>query len=107
MTCQRAQGFLARGKVQVAREQDATKEKLGPKEALKLARGVSRIVAAKGKKLVTLDLKKDRPTDEELLSVLLGPSGNLRAPTLKAGSTLLIGFEEGAYSEVLGAGSVR
>jgi arsenate reductase-like glutaredoxin family protein len=103
MTCQRAQGFLARGKVQVAREQDATKEKLGPKEALKLARTASRIVAAEGKKVVTLNLRKDKPTDKELLGVLLGPSGNLRAPTLRVGSTLLIGFEEGSYSEVLGA----
>jgi hypothetical protein len=33
---------------------------------------------------------------------MIGPSGNLRAPTIRKGKKLLIGFEPGAYEEVLG-----
>jgi arsenate reductase-like glutaredoxin family protein len=81
---------------------DARKERLGPDAALKLTQDVSEIIAAKGKKVVRFHLAKDKPSRADLLAVLLGPSGNLRAPTLRKGKKLLVGFDAGAYSEVLG-----
>jgi hypothetical protein len=36
-----------------------------------------------------------------LLGLLLGPSGNLRAPTLRKGRTLLVGFDEPTYKALL------
>lgn len=63
---------------------------------------VDRLYASKGKKVVHVDLKKEKPGKETLLKLLLGPSGNLRAPTLRVGRTLLVGFDEATYSEVLG-----
>jgi len=80
---------------------DARKERLGPAEALKLTQDVSEIIAAKGKKVIRFVLAKDKPSREDLLAVLLGPSGNLRAPTLRKGKKLLVGFDAGAYDEVL------
>lgn len=56
---------------------------------------------AKGKKVVTFDMKRERPDDETLLAHLLGPTGNLRAPTLRRGATLLVGFNDEAYRLVL------
>jgi hypothetical protein len=52
---------------------------------------------------VTLDLKKDKPSDETLTSVLIGPSGNLRAPTFRVGKTLVVGFHEETYRSVFGS----
>lgn len=37
----------------------------------------------------------------DVLAVALGPTGNLRAPTFRKGKTLVVGFEESAYREVL------
>jgi hypothetical protein len=82
--------------------QDAGKEKQGPKEALALARSAAKVVVAKGKKVVAFDMKKSPPDDATLLSHLLGPSGNLKAPTLRVGDTLLVGYGEEAYRLVLG-----
>lgn len=82
-------------------ETSATKERKGAKEALELARSVSQIVVARGKKVVTFDMQADPPDDETLLAHLLGPTGNLRAPTIRKGKTLLVGFSEEAYKEVL------
>lgn len=48
------------------------------------------------------DLVRDRPDDETLLTRLLGPTGNLRAPTVRVGATLIVGFNEEAYRGVLG-----
>lgn len=81
---------------------DATKERKGPKEALALARQADKVIVARGKKVVTFDMKKEKPDDETLLAHLLGPSGNLRAPTLRKGKTLLVGFSEETYREELG-----
>ena len=69
--------------------------------ALAVARDVDEIYVAKGKKVVQVDLKTSRPGRAELLALLLGPTGGLRAPTLRVGRTLLVGFSEEAYAKVL------
>jgi arsenate reductase-like glutaredoxin family protein len=81
---------------------DARKERFGPDDALKLSQEVSEVIAARGKKIVRYHLDKDQPSREELLAVMIGPSGNLRAPTLRRGKKLLIGFDPTVYREVLG-----
>jgi hypothetical protein len=86
----------------VAETVDANKTRIGGDEALALLAGVTTVVAAKGKKVEVFDLKTDRPPDDELLARLLGPTGNLRAPTARVGQTLVVGFSEEAYRRVLG-----
>ena len=81
---------------------NAKQAKLGEKDALELVEQVSEIYAAKGKKLVHLKLKKDQPSRETLKKLMLGPTGNLRAPTLRKGKTLLVGFDEETYEKLLG-----
>ncbi len=88
--------------MQVQQQTDAGKERRGPDAALELARSVDRVVVGKGKKVVMFDMKADPPDDETLLAHLLGPTGNLRAPTLRQGRTLLVGFNPEAYEQVLG-----
>jgi arsenate reductase-like glutaredoxin family protein len=80
----------------------AKKTRIGPDDALKLLDGVKKLVAARGKKVEVFDLVKDRPDDEVLLARLVGPTGNLRAPTVRVGTTLVVGFNEEAYRDVLG-----
>ena len=60
------------------------------------------VYATKGKKVIHLDLRRDKPDRATLEGVLIGPSGNLRAPTLRRGRTLLVGFDEATYARVLG-----
>lgn len=79
----------------------SAREKLGAADALRLARDSSRVILAKGKKVVAFDMKKDAPSDEDLLSHMLGPTGNLRAPTIRRGKTLLVGFNEDAYTDLI------
>jgi arsenate reductase-like glutaredoxin family protein len=62
---------------------------------------VDEVYAAKGKQVVHLDLRRGKPPKAELLGLLLGPTGNLRAPTLRKGRTLLVGFDEATYRRVL------
>jgi hypothetical protein len=77
---------------------------MGRAEALKLLAGMKRLVAARGKKIAEFDLTEARPDDDTLLAHLLGPTGNLRAPSAKVGDTLLVGFNEDMYQRFLKSG---
>jgi len=63
---------------------------------------VDEVYVAKGKKIVHLDLKREKPARAQLLGLLLGPTGNLRAPTLRKGRKLIVGFDEDTYKKLLG-----
>jgi hypothetical protein len=81
---------------------DAGKHRRGREEALRLARSAERVVVGRGSKVLVFDMKADPPDDDTLASYLLGPTGNLKAPTLRLGTTLLVGFSEAAYRQELG-----
>ena len=102
MSCKKAQGFLESNDWTVGDVSDAAKERHGRAGALALARQVERILVAKGKKIVSFDMRREPPDDDTLLAHMLGPTGNLRAPTLKKGKTLLVGFSEESYRQFLG-----
>lgn len=99
MTCTKAQEFLDQKKVTADTVVDARKNQMGATEALKLARSVDAVVSTKGGKIVQLEPKK--ASDEDLLAALLGPTGNLRAPAVRTGNKLLVGFDEKIYKEAL------
>ena len=80
---------------------DAKKQVVGADRVLEVLEGITTLHVVKGKRIVTVSLTGSRPSDDELQALLLGPSGNLRAPTLKAGASLVVGFEPGVYREVL------
>ena len=74
--------------------------KLGEDRAQAMLSEASKLIVAKGKKL--REWEGDALREPEALAAMLGPTGNLRAPTLRVGTTLLVGFNEDAYSAVFG-----
>ena len=72
--------------------QSATKEPVIGEAALTVLEGIEHLHVAKGTKILHFDLSRDRPADAELLGMLLGRSGKLRAPTIRTGATLLVGY---------------
>lgn len=44
----------------------------------------------------------DPPSDDDLLAVILGRSGTLRAPTLITGKNMAVGFNADLLREALG-----
>jgi arsenate reductase-like glutaredoxin family protein len=102
MGCKKAQGFLEQAHVAVGETVDATKTRMGKSDAVALARSkASQVVTGRGAILTTIDLKRDAPDDETLAGYLLGPTGNLKAPTILIGKTMIVGFNEAAYQQYL------
>ena len=99
MSCTRSQEFLANNDATIDETTIANKIRFDAEGALKIAREAGRVWVAKGKKITKLDVAK--ATEEELLKVLLGPSGKLRAPVIRSGDLLLVGFNADLYAEAL------
>ena len=67
-----------------------------------MAHEAHRLVAAKGKKVTTIDLQTAPPADDVLAGLMLGPTGNLRAPIMRVGQTILVGYNDQAFTDIFG-----
>lgn len=73
--------------------------KLGRDDAAELANKATKLIVAKGKKVSTYATKGG--ASDEAIDAMLGPTGNLRAPTFVCGKTVVVGFNEDEYQSVL------
>ena len=64
-----------------------------------MAKQASLVVVAKGKKLS--EFKPGGKAPKEVVDAMLGPTGNLRAPTLRKGKRVLVGFNEELFEKYL------
>ncbi|MEE4273854.1 MAG: hypothetical protein V2I67_19410 [Thermoanaerobaculales bacterium] len=82
-------------------EQIPASRKLGEDTARELIAAAGAIHIAKGKKL---DAYTARDAADDYVAKMLGSTGNLRAPTIVIGRTVVVGFNEDLYREVFGVG---
>jgi arsenate reductase-like glutaredoxin family protein len=101
-SCKRADAFLEGRAVTVRETVDAKKQRFGEADLDELLEGANKVITARGKKELVFDLKKGEYDRAELVKNVLGPSGNLRAPSLRMGKTWLVGFGEETYEKQLG-----
>ena len=79
--------------------------KLQAGDAAALLGAAERLIAMKGRKVQRFDLRAlPAAAREEAVAAMLGPTGNLRAPTIRSGATLLVGYNEEVFTEVFGGG---
>lgn len=77
--------------------EDAKKKRYDAEAVRAVLEGVEVIVSMKGKSVTRLDLTRDAPTEAQIHAAILGPFGTLRAPALRKGKTLIVGFNEATY----------
>lgn len=80
-------------------EKVSASRKLQREDAREILAASSRVIVAKGRRLD--DFATEGTVDEAVLELFLGGTGNLRAPCVRSGDTTLVGFHDGAWSEVL------
>ena len=74
--------------------------KLQRSDAEELLGKARRVAVAKGRKLT--EFSGAETTSDAAAMAMLGTTGNLRAPTMVVGETLLVGFNETLFTEVFG-----
>ena len=55
---------------------------------------------ARGRKV--REFEPSGPPDDAVVEAMVGATGNLRAPLLRVGATLLVGFDADSYARVFG-----
>jgi hypothetical protein len=81
------------------RELVPASRKLGAAAARELARAARRVIVAKGKAVRAFE--PGGAASKDLVEAMLGPTGNLRAPTIRVGTTVVVGFDEATYQDAL------
>ncbi len=81
---------------------DARKNRFERADVDGILEGSKTLIAARGKKSVVFDLRADDLDMEAVAAKVLGPAGTLRAPTLKVGKTVLVGYGEEAWTDFFG-----
>jgi len=81
--------------------QSAGKDPIEGAAALGVLEGVTDLYVAQGRKVLHFDLAAERPSDDDLLAMLLGRSGKLRAPALRTGTKLVVGYNQDLLAATL------
>jgi len=95
-TCKRSQSFLQDGDYTIRDTTDA-KQKFDRDETIKILREVSQVTLTRGTKVLGFDMAEPGQRDEAL-NLALGRAGTLRAPALRVGKHLYVGFPKGGFS---------
>lgn len=85
--------------IELAATVNAAKETISGEDVWNCVSQAKRIVVAQNKKIMEFDPKKDGR--EDIVAAVAGRTGNLRAPTLKIGSTMYVGFNEELYEKIV------
>ena len=78
---------------------DARKTRIDEDCAWELIKSASSVTVAKGKKVLHFDRVADEK--ETVLQHVMGPSGNLRAPTYQVKDAFVVGFNQELYEDWL------
>lgn len=95
-TCAKSDAFLSQNSIEVVKQVDCKKEVYNQQQAGGLLDHLSQVLAVKGNAVKRFDASSPR---EEVLAAVIGPTGNLRAPSLRLGEVLIVGFDADLYRE--------
>lgn len=79
--------------------------RIPPADAVRMARKMRKVIAIRGRTVTTFDMGDNPPDDDALAAAIIGPTGNLRAPSIRIGDTLVVGFDAAQYASAFSAES--
>jgi arsenate reductase-like glutaredoxin family protein len=96
-SCAKSEAWLAEQGIAAAEQVDARKHRFDESQAWKLVRACSQVYVARGKSWAAYD-PNDAEQTAELGKKMLGPHGTMRAPALRFGKLMVIGYEPEMYA---------
>ena len=76
----------------------SSKQKIQWESAEEILKEIKQIYSARGKKVSHLKIDAIKKQKTEIEKLILGPKGNIRAPSIIRGETLVVGFHEDTYN---------
>ena len=99
--CAKAQEFLRDFDLEVREQVDARRTRIGPSDVAKVVKGADVALVSDGRSVRRYELSKAHDRSD-MLARMVGPTGNLRAPTLKRDGLVVVGFHADSMREFVG-----
>ncbi len=100
-TCSKAKAFLDEHAISVRDTVNARKESIEPDAAFSMLQQIDQLHVVRGSKVYDFTLSNLPAQRAELEPFIIGRSGSLRAPTVRVGRTMIVGFERQLFERVL------
>lgn len=101
-TCSKAKAFLDEHGIASREVVLARQVAIEPTTAFAMLDKVQHLAVVRGSKVYEFERPQFAEQDEQIESMIIGRSGSLRAPTIRVGTTMIVGYEKNLYSRVLG-----
>jgi hypothetical protein len=98
MSCTKARAVLSETETKVVEEVDAKQEVITTSDVWTVLSRADKIYVASGQKILTYE--PNSSNRDELIKKTTGRTGNLRAPALKIGNELYVGFNTSMYDSL-------
>ena len=96
-SCGKALEVLESENIEILKNINAGKDKIGKDEAWELIKKYKIVVIGKGKKFQNFEPMEENR--EQILKEAIGRSGNLRAPSIEVGDKFIIGFNDDMFEK--------
>jgi arsenate reductase-like glutaredoxin family protein len=97
--CRKAQQFLSDYELVVREKVDARRTRIGPSALSKVVDGAKTVLVSNGRNVARFDLKANGRAPSDMYARMVGPTGNLRAPTLRRGGLVVVGYHADSMQE--------
>ena len=99
--CKRAHDFLAGYELVVRERVDARRTRIGPSGFADVVKGAKTVLVSNGRSLARFDLSARDCDRGALYARMVGPTGNLRAPTLRRDGLVVVGYHRDSIKELV------
>ncbi len=101
-TCSKAKAFLDEHGVTSREVVLARQVAIEPTTAWAMLDKVQHLAVVRGSKVYEFERAQFVDQHEQIESMIIGRSGSLRAPTIRVGPTMIVGYEPSLYSRAIG-----
>ena len=98
--CKRAHDFLKGYELVVRERVDARRTRIGPSGFSDVVKGAKTVLVSNGRSVARFDLSSRTCDRGDMFARMVGPTGNLRAPTLKRNGLVVCGFHADSMREL-------
>ncbi len=97
-SCKKTQEFLEKKSVEIKEKVNGNKVKYEDKKTWDILKNYKKAVVAKGKKIVEFEITPENKN--EILKVVSGRTGKMRAPAIGSGDVIFVGYNDTIYNNI-------
>jgi arsenate reductase-like glutaredoxin family protein len=99
--CAKAKEFLSEYELDVRQTLDARRTRIGPSGVAAVVEDAKTVLVSDGRSVRRYDVAKRQHDRSDMLARMVGPTGNLRAPTIRRNGLVVVGYHVDSMKELV------